>query len=92
MNIVTKDEVLQKCTSFADCLKYMMLANQQGKILDFTLWRADIKSLLQMEGKKIDFLLSLYREFHSSMCQQGIRKACLARQKKRELKMKGIKK
>ncbi|MCR5814196.1 MAG: hypothetical protein K6G15_06865 [Desulfovibrio sp.] len=82
MNVVTKDEVLQNSTSFADCLKYMMTARREGKVLDFTFWKADIKSLLEMDSKNIDFLLSMYREFHSAMCQQGLRKASLSRKKR----------
>ena len=82
MNVVTKAEVLQNCTSFADCLKYMMAACRQGKILDFTFWHADIKSLLQLDSKRVDFLLAIYREFLSAQCRQGMRKASLKRKNK----------
>ena len=86
MDVVTKAEVLQNCTSFAACLKYMMAARRQGKILDFTFWKADIKSLLKMDSNKVDFLLAIYREFHSAKCQQGMRKANLARQRNNKKK------
>ena len=86
MHIVTKGEVLKNSTSFADCLKYMIAAKRAGNTLDLSRWRADMQSLLNLDSRKLDFLLLMFRDFHSAICRRGMRKSDLANQKNQKVK------